>query len=429
MASPFAVYRDLLRHAGVIPVDSLTELLEAAEVLSVLPAPKARGDSGGVSVFSIPGGTRAMTADALEQQGVPLSTFARVTVNALAAALPEFGGTENPTDLTGQVLTHPGLFNRCLELIADDPNTEALIVQVANRGPRDIMERLDLLGAVASRSRVPVIASFLGDAIPAADRLRLREHGVVCARDPVEAARFLGWVWRARAAQERQTGAPQRSPVPTLHPPREWGQTAEFLQACGIRVPGWRVLEADAEAVRVCSGLRFPVAVKALPEDADHKTELGLLRLSVSRDGLEDAVAEIRARLGSRAARVLVQEMDRGGVEVLLSAVHNPDFGPVLAIGSGGVSTELEADLAWIALPTTPDRVHAAIAPLKVSALLRGFRGRPAADIDALVNAACALGDRYLAAQPALRELELNPVFVHEHGSGEVVAVDALIKS
>lgn len=427
MASPYAVYRDLLREAGAIRVESLTELIEAAEVLSVLPTPPTRGSDGGVSVFSIPGGTRAMTADALEQQGVPLATFDPATSAALAQALPEFGGTSNPTDLTGQVLSHPGLFDRCLNLIADDPNTQALIVQVANRGPSDVMDRVDLLGEVAARSKVPVVASFLGDVMPAADRLRLRAHGVVCARDPVEAARFLGWAWRARevASRPAHRSAPAAG-AGVADAPRDWPGIVAWLQACGMAVPAWRIVESS-DAASAFTGLRFPLAVKALPEDADHKTERGLVLLHVTEARLKGAVDTIRARLGCATAPVLVQEMAPPGVEVLLSVLRNADFGPVLAIGRGGTATELEADVAYVALPTTAGRIEQALASLKLAALLRGFRGAPPADVPALVEAACALGERFVAAQPHVAEFEVNPLFVHEKGGG-VTAVDALFK-
>lgn len=427
MASPYAVYRDLLQEAGAIRVQSLTELIEAAEVLSVLPTPPARGSTGGVSVFSIPGGTRAMTADALDQQGVPLATFEPATSAALAQALPEFGGTSNPTDLTGQVLSHPGLFDRCLNLIADDPNTQALIVQVANRGPSDVMDRVDLLGEVAARSRVPVVASFLGDAMPAADRLRLRAHGVVCARDPVEAARFLGWVWRAREMEGRLAHRTATANATTaMASPRGWAGVARWLEACGMAVPAWRIVESP-DAASACAGLCFPVAVKALPEDADHKTELGLVRLDIDEARLQAAVDTIRLRLGRPQAPVLVQEMAPDGVEVLLSVLCNADFGPVLAIGRGGTATELEADVAYVALPATAERIERALAPLKLAALLQGYRGAPAADVPALVAAACALGDLFIAAQPHVAEFEVNPLFVHPAGRG-VTAVDALCK-
>jgi hypothetical protein len=170
------------------------------------------------------------------------------------------------------------------------------------------------------------------------------------------------------------------------------------------------------------------VVVKALPEDVDHKTDLGLVRLNIGPGELTAAVAEIQGRLRQPGARVLVQEMDKGGIEVLLSALHNEDFGPVLAIGSGGIAAELDADVAYVALPTTPARVRQAIARLKLSVRLRGWRGQPPADEDALLAAACAFGDRFLALQ-GVRELEINPLFVHPQGSKRLVAVDALVKT
>ena len=435
MASPYAIYRDLLLEAGAIQVDSLTELIEAAEVLSVPPLPPRRASAdgaAGVSVFSIPGGTRAMTADGLDQRGVPLAIFERATVRSLAAALPEFGGAENPTDLTGQVLSHPGLFDQCLRIIAADANTEALIVQVANRGPRDITDRIPLLASVARGSGVPVVVSFLGDALPAAGKARLREAGIVCARDPVEATRYLGWLYAARAVQSRvaalTSSAPLAAATPATNPPRSWNEMAGFLEACGIGVPAWRIIYPDDDVAAACAGLTFPVAVKALPEDADHKTELGLVRLGIGAGEVAAEVGALRHRLGRAGAGLLVQEMAQGGVEVLLSALCNPDFGPLLAIGMGGTRTELHNDIAWLALPTDPVRVRRAVSRLKLATLLAGYRGRPACDLAALAAAASAFGERFESAQPAIGEIEINPLIAGPPGPGAVVAVDALVK-
>ena len=430
MASPYRVYLDLLEEAGAIQVRSLTDLIEAAEVLSVLPLPRqcgSAGEKGGVSVFSIPGGTRAMTADLLEQHQVPLATFSRTTVKRLAEALPEFGGTENPTDLTGQVLSQPGLFETCLRIIADDPQTEALIVQVANRGPRDVTERVEMLGSVAGARAVPMVVSFLGDTLPAQEKTRLRACGIVCARDPAEAARFLGWLYSARTRQSQQPTQPRPVDL-VIAAPQAWAETVAFLQACSIDVPPWRVLKAGDDALGACAGIRFPVAVKAMPEDADHKTELGLVALDVAAQALAAEVDRIRSRLAKPQAEVLVQQMAGGGVEVLMSALRNPDFGPILAIGMGGTATELLGDVAYLALPTDAARVHRALSRLKLWTLLQGFRGKPAADIDALVDSAVAFGARFLAAQPAIEEIEINPLFVRQRGAG-VVAVDALVKA
>jgi acyl-CoA synthetase (NDP forming) len=424
IASASAIYHDLLAQAGAVLVSSLTDLLAAAEVLVTAPLPPRHGAAGGVSVFSIPGGTRAMTADHLDAERVPMATFARETVNALGALLPGFGGIENPTDLTGQVLSHPKLFDDCLDHIARDPHTEALIVQVANRGPRDVMERLDILGQVARETKVPVVATFLGDALSAADRGALRERGVLCARDPAEAARFLGWVYRARDGVERLH--PGRSVAQALDTPRNWPDVAAWLAQAGVAVPAWRILTGRERAADVAGGLRYPVAVKALPEDSDHKTEMGLLALDVpDAAGVDREAARIRGLLG-RDAGVLVQEMAGRGVEVVLAAVRNPDFGPVLAIGLGGIAVELFKDVAWLALPTHPDAVRQAIARLRLATALAGFRGRPVADEKALVRAAVSFGDAFVATAQA-SEIEINPLIVLPAGQG-VLAVDALVK-
>lgn len=428
IASPFAIYRDLLARAGAVQVDSLTDLIAAAEVLAFSSLPARRGEKGGTSVFSIPGGTRAMTADHLDANDVPLATFTRETVAALTAVLPEFGGVENPTDLTGQVLSHPGLFDQCLGVIARDAHTEALIVQVANRGPRDILERVALLGAMARETGTPLVATFLGDALPANERTALRAQGVLCARDPAEAARTLGWLYRARNAQHRQPAGP-RAAAPNMHAPLSWPDTARWLDAAGVAQPRWIILPAQQSASDACAALQFPVAVKALPEHAQHKTELGLLALNVvSPEQVAYEAARIRSVLGRSDAGLLVQEMAAAGVEVLLAAVRNPDFGPVLAIGLGGIAIELFGDVAWLALPADEEAVRAAISGLRLARVLAGFRGRPAADIEALVRTAVSFGDAFIATRPMPAELEINPLIVLAAGQG-VLAVDALIKT
>ena len=433
MASAFAVYHDLLAQAGAVLVESLTDLIAAAEVLATAPLPPRRGEGsgvasgeGGVSVFSIPGGTRAMTADHFDANRVPMATFSRETVAALGAALPGFGGVENPTDLTGQVLSQPALFDECLGHIARDPHTEALVVQVANRGPRDVMERLPLLGAVARGTGVPVVATFLGDALPAADRGALRAHRVLCARDPAEAARYLGWLYRARDAAMR--AHPARRTLRPAALPRNWAETAAWLGSAGLPLPPWRVLDGPAAAQTACAGLRYPVAVKAMPEDSDHKTELGLLALNVpDAAGVDREAARIRSLLGKPAAAVLVQQMAGQGVEVVLAAVRNPDFGPVLAIGLGGIAIELFRDVAWLALPTHEQALREALSRLRLATVLKGWRGKPAADVDALVAAAVRFGDAFMATMPQAAEIEINPLIVLPAGQG-VVAVDVLTK-
>src|SRR5690606_5629784 len=130
-------------------------------------------------------------------------------------------------------------------------------------------------------------------------------------------------------------------------------ETAEWLEHAGVPVPPWRIVAGDVSLSLACESLNFPVAVKALPEDADHKTELGLVALNVKDvDDVSVQVTHMRGVLERPQAGILVQEMVCGGVETVLAATHNPDFGPVLAIGLGGVAIEIYRDVAWLPLPT-----------------------------------------------------------------------------
>ncbi len=436
IASSYAVYRDVLDQAGVIQVDSLTDLIEAAEVFTFCPLPPRHGATGGVSVFSVPGGTRALTADLCEAHGIPLATFEAETVSQLKQVLPAFGQADNPTDLTAMVLSDPAMFDKSLHLIADDPNTEALIIQFANRGPIEVVEKAEAFKTLAREKQVPVVLTFLGDRLAPEVRRDFLGAGVLAARDAAEAARYLNWLYKGRELLARAAGEP--SGIPEGRPagmargssvPRTWEETATFLADAGIGMPGWRILRSSDDAVLACAGLQFPVVVKALPADSDHKTELGLVLLNVaSAADVAGAAATVRQRLGKADAGVLVQEMVPGGVEAVLSIIRNPDFGPVLAIGTGGIAVELFRDLGYLAMPVTRAQVIALVARLKLSTLLKGFRGKPAADAGALVDAALGLAARFAQCDSSMQEIELNPVFVMPGQSG-VLAVDALVKS
>jgi acyl-CoA synthetase (NDP forming) len=342
--------------------------------------------------------------------------------------LPRFGSATNPTDVTGQVLSDPDLFDRTLRRVVEDPNTESLIIQFANRGPDDARARAELLAKTIAPRRIPTVISFLADVLPAAERRRFAEQGLVCARDPADAVRYIDWLYRRRRA-DLPVSEPAQGRLDAafvLADVRSWPDLMGLLASAGIRTPAWSIIGPAQNPDEAVAGLAFPLAVKALPEDADHKTEHGLVRLRL-RDAAEvrDAVAAVRARLG-RPAPVLAQEMV-SGVEAVVAVLQDPDFGPVLAIGTGGVGVELFQDIGYLSLPAAASEVRGLIARLRLGRLLAGFRGAPAGDTEALVVAALALADLFQAARGRWAELEVNPLIVLPTGEG-AVAVDILIK-
>jgi acetate---CoA ligase (ADP-forming) len=424
IASSHAVYNDVLQQAGVIPVDTLAQALAALEALTFLAPPRVSNDpKGGVSVFGSSGGAGALLADHSSEFGVPMAEFSADTADQLEQLLPEFARKANPVDLTGQINSSPNLFrDTCLALHADS-RTEAIVVQFASSGRRGLEENAAVFKSVACD--LPMIASFAGELVAPETTKALREAGVMCCADPAATMSAL-WLLYQRQRMQSLPASPQRPPLPARAAPRDWAETMRFCEDSGIAAATWIVLRPEDRTATACSTMRYPLVVKVLPSEAEHKTELGLVKLRVRTAQEVDAhAAAFRERLGKPGMGVLVQEMVEDGVEVVLACLRQTDFGPVISIGSGGVAVELYRDVVHLALPVTAAQVLGALRKLKLWVLLQGYRGKPAADVDALARAAVCFGDGFLAC-PDVLEFEINPVIVRERGQG-LCAIDALV--
>jgi acyl-CoA synthetase (NDP forming) len=424
IASSHAVYADVFEQAGVIAVDSLIETLAAVEVLAYLQHPRVSGDpKGGASVMSSSGGAGALLADHSSDYGIPMAEFSADTATQLERILPEFARKANPIDLTGQINSEPTLFKDTCEAIEADPRTEAMIVQFASSGRRYLEQNGELFKTVARQ--MPVAVSFIGELPDVATRQDLREAGVLITSDPSHAMSALSLLYRSKRMRALPK-LPTRPPLPQRSSPRDWAETMRYCEESGITPAKWVVLGPGETAAQACAHLTYPLVVKVLPSECEHKTEMGLVRLRVrSAEEVDAIAAEFRERLDKPNMGVLVQEMLSDGVEIVLSCLRQTDFGPVISIGSGGVAVELYRDVAHLALPVSAEQVLAALRRLKLWTLLEGFRGKPAADVDALVQAAVRFGDMFLAT-PDVLEFEINPVIVKPVGQG-LGAVDALV--
>jgi acyl-CoA synthetase (NDP forming) len=425
IASSHAVYADVLHQAGVASLNSLAELLAAVEVLAFMPFPRQSGDpKGGASMLSSSGGAAALLADHASESGIPLAQFSAATAARLDALLPDFARKENPIDLTGQINAVANLFTDTCLAVAAEPRTEALVVQHASSGRNYLEKDGEFYKKLAGE--LPVIVSFVGDVLPAEKRKEFRDAGVLLSPEPSATANALSLLYKLRGYQALPA-IPARAPQAHRPAPQSWAEIMAFCEDAGATPAKWAILGPSDHAVTACSELRYPLVVKVLPSDADHKSELGLVRLRVSSPTEVDSVAaEFRARLAKPDAGILAQEMvAEGGVEVVVSCLRKTDFGPIMSIGSGGVAVELYRDITYLALPVTAEQVRSALGRLKLWTLLHGFRGKPAADVDELVDAAVRLGDMFLCS-PDIQEFELNPVIVNPRGMGLRV-VDALV--
>ena len=389
-----------------------------------------------MGVLSISGGSGVVYADAAVRVGLTLPPFSDATLAALKKVVPWFGSPENPADITANLVNNMGLFAEALEIVLADPRLDQISILLASiSGPR-AQKLAEAVAAAAAKTDKPINVAWSGRHEKSAEAVKaLNEAGVPFVPTPVRLARAAAALTRFAADQRRllPRRAPEvRNPAGLDLPPGEGAlneaESKAVLAAFGIATPKEVLVASSADAAAAARDLRPPFAVKVVSRDIAHKTEAGGVKLGVARAELADAMAEVisnalKAVPGARIDGVLVSEMAQG-VEALIGVLNDEAFGPVVALGLGGVLTEVLKDVTYRVAPFDLETAREMIAELRGARLFEGYRGRPAADKEALARTLVAASQMAAALAPRLKELDINPVFVGPDG---VVAADALV--
>jgi len=432
MSGDYEVMRALVSNAGALVVDTLEELIDLGELLIRWPVlPKA-----GAAVLTESGAHKGMTLDFCESVGLALPEPSPASKAVIGAIAPDLILPTNPIDLTAQALVDPGLYRKTLEpLLADERYGSivlAIILSSAARNPHKLRPIIDALREL--KPQKPVLFAMLGEdvSVPAEAIDELRALAVPFFRSPERALRALARVTQFAASQPTAPSAPAPTPGKTLPA----GTLPEYrakqvLSDAGIATPKGTLVTDPAAAKAAARQIGYPVALKAQATALAHKSDAGGVVLNLRDDaaliaGWDKLHADVaKARPGLALDGVLVEAMARPGVELILGARNDKDWGAVLVIGLGGVFAEALHDVR--VLP--PDLDAAAIADefrlLKGAALLKAFRGAPARDVKAVAEMAAKLA-AFMRAHPEVAEVDVNPVMVYAEGDG-AVALDALI--
>jgi acetate---CoA ligase (ADP-forming) len=419
LAGSEAAVDALFHQAGVLRADSLEELLDLTSLLAAQPLP--RGNR--VAILTNAGGLGILCADACEAAGLSLPDLSGETVELLASILPREASVANPVDMLGSAVA--STYAEVLPPLLRDQTVDAVIalfVPPVVAGADEIAAAI--VGAVekAGIKEKPVLACVISaDGTPP----QLLSGVVAPFSYPESAARALGRAAeRAEWLRRPQGRAPiladiDRRPAQKLVEDGSEGwldpdPTRQLLSAYGLPLVTERQVASVEEAVIAADELGYPVVVKTAKAGV-HKTESGGVAVDL-RDA--EAVRDAARRIG---APLLIQPMIQGGVEVLVGAVQDPVFGPLIALGPGGTLAELIGEAAFRLTPLTDYDAQELVRSGKAGRLLAGFRGAPPADGQAVEDLLLRVA-RLAEDLPELAELDLNPVIA---GPSGCVVVDA----
>ena len=431
-----SVFDAAFARAGVLRVDSIAELFQTAEVLACRRPPRGRR----LAIVTNAGGPGALAVDMLARHGGAPADLGAETLARLDAFLPGPWSHSNPADILGDA--DAARYARALEIVAEDAGNDALLVILTPQAMTDNAAVAEAVVEVAEKSGKPLLASWMGgDGVEAGRRI-LARAGIPCFNYPDTAARVFARV-TAHLSQPPVSGTcavDERAPDLALRviARAEAGgrvllneaESKQLLGAFGI--PVVRTLSADSEdqAVDHARALGFPVVLKLCSRTLTHKTDAGGVRLALTgEDAVRDAWCEIRDAVTVRAGAehfggVTVQRMiaDKG-VELILGASRDAQFGPVALFGAGGVMVHVLQDTALDLAPLDVDQALRLIARTRVQRALLGARGSAPLDMDALARLV-ALFSRIPLALPQIAEMEINPLLAAQDG---FTALDARI--
>jgi acyl-CoA synthetase (NDP forming) len=420
LAGSAAAFRALFDRAGFVAVDDYEALVEYAKFFAASGKPLARG----VAVVSGSGGAGVIAADMAARHGVPMPQPTDRTTAALRAVVPEFGAARNPCDPTGQVLSVPESYGKCCRALLEDPQYGVLLCAMSVAAHETGSARAGTIAALAREQPKPVSVVWVSEWLqgPGSEGYEADDRiGMFRSLDRCYAAIAAWHRWHETppAAEPRlsRKNACEFSGRKKTFTERE---AKEVLARYGVHGVPERVAKNAEEAVSAAEVIGFPVVLKA-DGDLEHKTEAGAVKLDL-RDAA--AVAAACAEMTAAKQGFLVQPMLKVGVELVVGVKRDPQVGPVLLVGLGGVLVEILRDTALALAPVGKAEARRMLESLKGFRLLQGYRGTPAVDLDAVCDAIARISEFAADFADEVEEVDVNPLLARPEGA---LALDALI--
>ena len=429
MTGDYLVMKTKVEHAGVVMVETIEELVDVSDILVRCHSlPQA-----GAAVFTESGAFKALTLDLCETLGLQLPSLSDETSAGLRAALPDFIPPTNPLDLTAQGLIDPGLYRRTLPIVLADERFGSVVLAIILTDEATSGRKLPpILEAIReTKPTKPLVFAGLdeGARIDPAYVEQLRNLGVPFFPTPSRAFRALARLTAFASARNRACAAPVETGavvgagagvIPEYRSKR-------ILGSLGIPVPVGALATTTSQAHAIAERIGYPVVLKAQASALSHKSDAGGVALNIQDEvGLDAAWAKMHADISVHLPQlvldgILVEKAAPRGIEMIVGARNDPEWGVVLLVGFGGVVAEALRDVRLLVPELPVDAIVEEMFRLRSAPLLRGFRGAPALDAMAVAQIVVKLG-QFMLSCPWVQEVDINPVVVYPEGA---VALDA----
>ena len=438
LAGSEKAYEAAFRQSGILRANTMEELFDYA--LAFAYQPLIAGNR--IAIVTNAGGPGIIATDAAEHSGLALAQLAPATIERLQHDLPPTASVFNPIDVIGDARSDR--YRVGLAAALADPNVDAALVLFTPQAGSEPEETARVIAELAAGQSKPVVTSYMGAASIGPALKLLNEHRIPNYPFPERAIAALGAMVRQRAWSDRPLGQYVQFEVDAERVREVFArvrasgrvelgeiEAREVIEAYGMRLPKSRLARSPEEAAQTAGEFGFPVVMKISSPDILHKSDIGGVKVGVAdatsaRDTYE--LIEYRARKYHPEAKiwgVLVQEQVRKGREILVGVNRDPQFGPLVAFGMGGIYVEVLKDVAFRLAPITRQAVHEQVREIRTFPLLRGVRGEPPADIAAAEEIVLRVS-QLVTDFPEIVEMDINPLVVHNQGEGAIV-LDARI--
>ncbi len=417
LAGSFVAYRTAFKQCGVVEANSVEELFDFSLILS-----EFTGFKGDVAIVTNSGGPGVIASDAVEEFGLRLARFDRRTIDRLREFLPPMANVYNPVDVLGDADAER--FGRALRVVSEDPNVGAIIAILTPTAQIDFRKASEYVLEIEK----PVVTCFMGGESVGEAVDVLKEGGVVNFLDPVRAVKSLKSVKTYESYRCSLSEVVEYEIEVDVSRVREHlrgekrvltAESFEILKEYGIPVPPYGIAKTAEEALRIADEIGYPVVMKIVSPDILHKTDVGCVKLNVGREEVIRTFHELVKRaedyLKADVEGVLVQKMMPQGREVIVGMKRDPQFGPLVMFGMGGIYVEVFKDVSFRIAPFSKRDAEEMVKEVKAYRILKGVRGERPSDIDSLVDVIVRVSKMCLDIEEIV-EMDLNPVFVYEKG-------------